>query len=292
MSDFLFAELERYSSLTEEKMHEILTDSRIPKDLSETMGYSVFAGGKRLRPALVLAANELFSGKDENALPFAAAIEFIHTYSLIHDDLPAMDNDDYRRGRLTSHKKFGDDRAILAGDALQALAFEILLDSCTSSGNIKAARSIAHAAGVFGMVAGQWVDVTLNGKVFDRKTMEYIHENKTAAMIIGAIKAGAQCGGADEKDIDKLTGYADCIGVAFQIIDDILDVEGDEKTLGKATGSDGANHKTTYVTLYGLDGAKEKAKEYTEKAKSLIFCYGEKARFFAELADWLLIRKK
>lgn len=292
MSDFLFSELERYSSLTEEKMHSILSDSRIPKDLSETMAYSVFAGGKRLRPALVLAANELFGGKDENALPFAAAIEFIHTYSLIHDDLPAMDNDDYRRGRLTSHKKFGEDRAILAGDALQALAFEVLLDSCISSGNIKAAQSIAHAAGVFGMVAGQWVDVTLNGEVFDRKTMEYIHENKTAAMIVGAIKAGALCAGAGEKDVERLTEYADCIGVAFQIIDDILDVEGDEKTLGKATGSDGANHKTTYVTLYGADGAKKKAEEYTEKAKSVLSCYGEKAKFFLELADWLLIRKK
>lgn len=292
MSEFLFSEMERYSSLTEEKMRSLLSNPRIPQALSETMAYSVFAGGKRLRPALVLAASELFSGKIENALNFAAAIEFIHTYSLIHDDLPAMDNDDYRRGRLTSHKKFGEDRAILAGDALQALAFEVLLNSCTTDGNIKAAQSIARAAGVTGMVAGQWVDVTLNGQIFDRRTMEYIHENKTAAMIVGAIKAGAQSADAADEDVLRLTEYADRIGVAFQIIDDILDVEGDEKTLGKAIGSDGANRKTTYITLYGLDGARKKSKEYTDGAKEALSLFGDNARFFRELADWLLIRKK
>ena len=284
--------LEAYSALVDKKMHTYLNDERIPLELREAMSYSVFAGGKRLRPALVLASCELFEGDFEKALPFACAIEMIHTYSLIHDDLPAMDNDDYRRGRLTSHKVFGEDKAILAGDGLLSLAFDVMLNAAETKGCLNAAKYVSYAAGVKGMVAGQWVDVGSNGVKISAETMEYIHLNKTAAMIIGAIKAGAACAGASDNDIKTLEEYATEIGYTFQIVDDILDVEGDSEELGKATGSDEANNKTTYVTLYGIEGAREKATEHTEKAISAISRYGEKAQFFVELARYMLVRKK
>ncbi len=284
--------LELYTSLVEEKMHKYLLNAEIPEKLREAMAYSIFAGGKRIRPALLLASSELFCDTVEEALPFACAIEFIHTYSLIHDDLPALDNDDYRRGRLTLHKVYGEDLAILAGDALLSYAFEILLDASKDKKTLDAARYITYAAGAQKMVAGQWIDVISNGKKISPETMEYIHMNKTAAMIIGAIKAGASCGGANSFDIGRMEEYGKEIGYTFQIIDDILDVEGDMEELGKKTGSDALNEKTTYVTLYGIQGAKEKAIEHTKRAISQVEYYGEKAEFFVELAEYLLERKK
>lgn len=284
--------IEYYSQIVNKKMDEYIKNDEIPSKMQEAMAYSVFAGGKRLRPALVLAACEMFKGNIEKALPFACAIEFIHTYSLIHDDLPALDNDDFRRGRLTSHKVFGEDLAILVGDALLSYAFEIMADACEDKASIEATRYITYAAGAKSMVAGQWVDVSSNGVNIDFDKMEYIHLNKTAAMIIGAIKAGAVCGGADKKDTDIISEYAKEIGYTFQIVDDILDVEGDSEELGKKIGSDQSNEKTTYVTLFGIDGAKEKAWEHTERAISLLNPYGEKAGFFVELAKYLLTRKK
>ena len=285
-------QLEHYSGICEAKMKDYLSNKDIPELLGIVMSYSVFAGGKRLRPALLLSACELFSGNTDIALPFACAIEFIHTYSLIHDDLPAIDNDDYRRGRLTSHKKYGEDKAILAGDALQSYAFEIMLNSCNDENTVKAARHIAKAAGVTQMVAGQWVDVTLNGKAFGDDTMEYIHLRKTAAMIIGSLCAGASIAGASNEDIENLKTYGREIGYAFQIVDDILDVEGSAEELGKATGSDEANHKTTFVTMYGLENAKQKAKEHTLRALKAIETYGEKAQFLADMAYYVLNRNK
>lgn len=287
MSEFLFENVARYGALCDKKMREYLQNSEIPEELKETMAYSVFAGGKKLRSSLLLAANEYCNGNTEEALPFAVAIEFIHTYSLIHDDLPAMDNDDYRRGKLTSHKTFGEDRAILAGDGLLSYAFEIMLENANSPNKLLSAQSIAYACGVKGMVAGQWVDVTNNGKVYGSETADYIHDRKTAAMIIGATKAGAYCAGADNKTVKKFEDYARFIGMCFQITDDILDVEGDEKLLGKPIGSDESNSKTTFVSIYGLDGAKKLAKEYAEKAKSIF----SDSKFFTELADWILNRK-
>ncbi len=284
--------LNEYNVLVEAKMQEYLSKKDIPVELQKAMGYSVFAGGKRLRPALVLASCELFNKNLEKALPFACAMEFIHTYSLIHDDLPSMDNDDWRRGRLTSHKVFGEDKAILAGDGLLSYAFDIMLDNCNEISEINAARFISKAAGVNGMVAGQWVDVSSNGKKITEDLMQYIHANKTGALIIGALKAGASCGGASQKDIEIIEEYGKCIGYTFQIIDDILDVVGNEEELGKAIGSDEANDKTTYVTLFGIEGAKKKAIEYTEKAISIMETYGEKAIFFTELAKYLLNRTK
>jgi geranylgeranyl diphosphate synthase type II len=284
--------IEYYSQIVNEKMEEYIKNDEIPLKLQEAMAYSVFAGGKRLRPALVLASCELFGGNIEKALPFACAIEFIHTYSLIHDDLPALDNDDYRRGRLTSHKVFGEDLAILAGDALLSYAFEIMADASVDKDTILATRYITYGAGARKMVAGQWVDVSSNGVNIDFEKMEYIHLNKTAAMIIGAIKAGAVCGGADEKNIELMGEYAKEIGYTFQIVDDILDVEGDSEELGKKTGSDLLNDKTTYVTMFGLEGAKLKAQEHTDTAISLLTPFNEKAEFFVELAKYLLTRKK
>ncbi len=284
--------LNQYNALVEAKMQEYLCKKDIPEELQKAMAYSVFAGGKRLRPALVLATCELFCDNLEKALPFACAIEFIHTYSLVHDDLPSMDNDDYRRGRLTSHKVFGEDKAILAGDGLLSYAFDIMLENCKDENSINAAKYISNAAGVNGMVAGQWVDVSSNGQKITKDVMHFIHINKTAALIIGAIKAGASCGNASEKDIKLCEEYGRCIGYTFQIIDDILDVIGDKEALGKATGSDEANEKTTYVTLYGIEGAKKQAEEYTEKAISIMEPYGEKAMFFIELATYLLNRNK
>lgn len=284
--------LNEYNVLVETKMQEYLCKSGIPEEMQKAMGYSVFAGGKRLRPALIIASCELFDKNVERALPFACAMEFIHTYSLIHDDLPSMDNDDWRRGRLTSHKVFGEDKAILAGDGLLSYAFDIMLDNCADENTVNAARYISKAAGVNGMVAGQWVDVSSNGKTVSEDLMQYIHSNKTGALIIGALKAGASCGGASPKDIEIFEEYGKCIGHTFQIIDDILDVVGSIEELGKATGSDAANKKTTYVTLFGVEGAKNKAIEYTEKAISIMKPYGEKAIFFIELAKYLLNRTK
>ncbi len=284
--------LTQYNNLVELKMREYLTKKEIPAELQEAMAYSIFAGGKRLRPALVLASSELFCDDLTKALPFACAIEFIHTYSLVHDDLPSMDNDDYRRGRLTSHKVFGEDKAILAGDGLLSYAFDIMLENCTDINTLRAAKYISEAAGINGMVAGQWVDVSSNGQKIEEKTMHYIHMNKTAALIIGAIKAGAACGGAGEKDIAIMEEYGREIGYTFQIIDDILDVIGDEESLGKATGSDAANQKTTYVTLYGIEGAKKQAEMHTNKALQIMEQYGEKSIFFNELALFLLSRDK
>lgn len=284
--------LDRYIELTENAINEYLSNKEIPLELQETMKYSSLAPGKRLRPALLINACEICGGKAEDAIPFACAMEFIHTYSLIHDDLPALDNDDMRRGRPTLHKKYDEARAILTGDALLSYAFEIALDAADNMNKVKAAREIAVAAGATKMVAGQWVDVTLNGKVVDEKTMEYIHLNKTAAMIIGATRAGAFVAGADEEKIEALSVYARAIGYTFQIIDDILDVEGDSESLGKNVGSDEANNKMTFVTLFGVDGAKEQAKKYTEQAIKSLDAFGEKAEFMRHLAQYLLNRKK
>lgn len=284
--------LDRYIELTENAINEYLSNKDIPLELQETMKYSSLAPGKRLRPALLINACEICGGKAEDAIPFACAMEFIHTYSLIHDDLPALDNDDMRRGRPTLHKKYDEARAILTGDALLSYAFEIALDAADNMNKVKAAREIAVAAGATKMVAGQWVDVTLNGKVVDEKTMEYIHLNKTAAMIIGATLAGAFVAGADKEKIDALNEYACAIGYTFQIIDDILDVEGDSVFLGKNVGSDEANNKMTFVTLFGIEGAKEQAKKYTEQAIKSLDAFGEKAEFMRHLAQYLLNRKK
>ncbi|MBP5661605.1 MAG: polyprenyl synthetase family protein [Clostridia bacterium] len=269
----------------------LLDDDAIPVKLRETMAYSLFAGGKRLRPALVLASCELCGGEAKTALPFACGIEMIHTYSLIHDDLPAMDNDDFRRGKPTLHKQFGEDQAILTGDALLHGAFEIMLDGCHDFTGVNAVRRIAHASGMRGMSAGQWVDVTLTGTGFDEATMRYIHLHKTADLIRGAIGAGADVAGASKEMLARLDTYGQEIGYTFQIVDDVLDVEGDSAELGKRVGSDEGNHKTTFVTLFGPDGAKEQARLHTARALEMLEPFAEKGNFLRELALFLRDRK-
>ena len=240
-----------------------------PPVIFEAMRYSLLAGGKRLRPMMVLAACEAVGGKKEDALPFACALEMIHTYSLIHDDLPAMDNDDYRRGRLTSHKVFGEDMAILAGDGLLHHAMDTMADACLKNPTPQttgAMKAIAHGAGIFGMLTGQVVDVHFEGKPLDIETLDFIHLHKTAAMIRGALEAGAIVGGADKEIAEQFGLAGEKIGVAFQILDDILDVTSTLEELGKPIHSDEKNEKTTYVTLFGIEKSREIAAKLSDEA--------------------------
>ncbi len=254
------------------------------KTVMEAMNYSIHAGGKRLRPMLMMETYLMLGGKDPEKMlyPFMAAIEMIHTYSLCHDDLPAMDNDEYRRGQKSTHAMFGEAMGILAGDALLNYAFETALGAFDNVSDQDSIRRIASAlsilakkAGIYGMVGGQVVDIESEEKSADEVTMDtikFIHENKTAAMIESSMMIGAALAGADEADIKKLEKIASDVGLAFQIQDDILDITGDEKALGKPVGSDEANGKTTYVSLTGLEKAKEDVAALSSNALSEIAC--------------------
>lgn len=271
----------------------IPSEKEYPSIIFQAMRYSVFAGGKRLRPIFLLSACEAFGGEKEKAVPFACAIEMIHTYSLIHDDLPALDNDDYRRGVLTSHKKFGEDIAILAGDALLHHAFECMADACCEkniNNGIKAMQTIAHGAGVYGMVAGQVVDVISEGKTIEKHTLDFIHKNKTAAMISGALKAGALLGGASEQQAEQMKSAGEKIGIAFQIQDDILDVVSTLEELGKPIHSDEKNKKMTYVTMCGLEESKNIVKQLSEEAMKQLETVCNKDKFLLELTQYLIKR--
>ncbi len=261
------------------------------KTLFEAMNYSLDAGGKRLRPVLVYEFSRVF-GKSLDVAPFCAAIEMIHTYSLIHDDLPALDNDDLRRSRPTNHKVFGEAMAILAGDGLLNHAHEIMLNSCLDGDikKIKAAHAISSGAGIYGMIGGQVVDVESEGKKIDIDKLNFIHNYKTAAMIVGSCLAGAYLGGAGEEDIKKVKDYALSIGLAFQIEDDILDIIGDEKKLGKKIGSDIANEKATYPSLLGMQESVKIARELVEKAKKAILDLDIDGSFLIDLADYIVSR--
>lgn len=270
------------------------SEKEYPSIIFEAMRYSVFAGGKRLRPVLLLSACETLGGDTEKAIPFACAIEMIHSYSLIHDDLPAMDNDDYRRGMLTNHKKFGEDIAILAGDGLLHHAFEIMSDACVkycSEKTVKAMQAIAHGAGVFGMLSGQVADVISEGKQIDEKTMYFIHKNKTAAMLQGALKAGTLLAGGTEQQIKLMEQAGEKIGVAFQIADDILDVTSTFQELGKPVHSDEKNEKNTFVTMYGIEASQKMVQTLSEEAIAIFQTFGEKADFLIELTQYLMKRK-
>ncbi len=270
-------------------------ETEYPDIIFKAMRYSVFAGGKRLRPIMLLAVCQMLGGDIKKASPFACAIEMIHTYSLIHDDLPALDNDNFRRGRLTSHKAFGEDIAILAGDALLGHAFEVMSKAVCDFKDMNCALAmydIAYGAGVNGMLTGQVVDVISDGKKIDKNTLDFIHANKTAAMIQGAFKAGAHIAGADDKTVRSLDMAALKIGVAFQIQDDILDVTGTFEEIGKPVFSDAKNNKTTYVTLLGIEKSKERVKNFSEEAIDILKTFGEKADFLVELTEYLIDRKK
>jgi len=267
----------------------------LQKNVIEAMRYSVKAGGKRLRPTLAIAVSRLLGGKDEEILPFAAAIEMIHTYSLIHDDLPCMDNDDLRRGKPTNHKVYGEAMALLAGDGLLNKAFEVMTSGALLSSNkenaLRTMEYIGRASSDHGMIGGQVIDMENESKDIPVEVLQKMHELKTGALICAAVMAPAYLYSAEEVKKQALLQYAQSIGLAFQVKDDILDVEGNEKLLGKKIGSDNINGKTTYITIYGLDKSKEILDDLTKKAISALDIFGEKASFLKELAIYLLKRQ-
>lgn len=281
--------LDRKAKRTENALDEYLASwEGVPERLIEAVRYSLFAGGKRLRPALALGAADIIAGDDTPALPAACAIEMIHTYSLIHDDLPAMDNDDLRRGRPTSHKAFGEATAILAGDALLTMAFDVL----ASTGNAHVIREMAQAAGATGMVGGQLLDMEAEGQAIDLEGLRRIHAYKTGALIRVAVRAGALLAGAGTGQLDALTRYGEHIGLAFQIADDILDVVGDEKTLGKRVGGDASHEKATYPALVGLDLARKLAANAVDDALLALAPFGSEADGFRALARYIIERDR
>ena len=265
------------------------------KKIFESMNYSLKAGGKRLRPILTLEACKIVGGEEEDAIAFAVAIEMIHTYSLIHDDLPALDNDDLRRGRKTNHKVYGEAMAILAGDALLNYAYEIMLKESIGKNDpekyLKAINEIAKSAGIYGMIGGQVVDIESEGKKIDMDKLDFIHMNKTAAIIIGCMRAGAIIGNATDKQLEDITKYAKNIGLSFQIVDDILDIVGDEAKLGKNVGSDIDNEKSTYPSLIGLEKSKEVANQLIKEAKASINKISKDNAFLNGLAEYIVDRE-
>ena len=259
------------------------------KIIYESANYSVKAGGKRIRPLLAYSVCEALGGDVEKAKHFASAVEFIHTYSLIHDDLPCMDNDDYRRGLPTNHKKYGEAIALLAGDSLLTYAFETTANSDTTADvTVKAISAISKAAGMAGMIGGQVIDIS-GAKDFEQ--LKTVHKMKTGALIRLACYLGAISANADEQQLLAIDRFADNLGIAFQIKDDMLDVESTAEELGKPIGSDEKRGIITYVTLFGIDGAREKLKKHTDEAKKALDSLGQKAEFLHNLSDYLLNRK-
>ncbi len=265
-----------------------------PPSIHQAMRYSVFAGGKRIRPILCLETARIFDPDPIHALFPGCAIEFIHTYSLIHDDLPALDNDDLRRGKPTSHKQFGEATAILAGDGLLTLAFETIAATPVSAERrVAMVREIATAAGtVNGMVGGQVADLESEGKTVVPDTLEYIHRSKTAALIRASVTSGALCAGASGEDVSRLRRFGETIGWAFQVTDDILDVEESSAALGKTAGKDIAQQKATYPAVFGLERSHEIAEELSARAIGELQIYGERAEHLRAIAEYLVVRRK
>lgn len=295
-----------FNEMFKDKVKEIndIIHSFMPKcegkqeKVIEAMNYSIDTGGKRIRPMIMLETYRLLGGKDIGVVaPFMAALECIHTYSLVHDDLPAMDNDEYRRGQLTTHKKFGEDIGILAGDGLLNYAYEIMLRACISAeaselkGCVKASQIIANKAGIYGMVGGQTLDVWLTGKTMSAEDLDFIFNLKTGALIEAAFMAGAVLAGADDETVGNLEKAGGLVGTAFQIKDDILDVTGTQEVIGKPVLSDERNNKTTYVTLYGIDKAQADVETMSEQAVQYVKAAGEND-FLVKLIYQLINREK
>ncbi|MBQ3666428.1 MAG: polyprenyl synthetase family protein [Lachnospiraceae bacterium] len=294
-------ELDKRTTDVEKVIRRFLIDEDICKNdkqnqIYEAMNYSILAGGKRLRPMLVLETCRLFGGNEKDAFPFMAAIEMIHTYSLVHDDLPAMDNDEYRRGRKTTHAVYGEAMGILTGDALLNFAFETALKGALQAENkenaLKALSILANKAGVFGMIGGQVVDIKNDGRAIDLDTLDYINELKTGALIEASMMMGAVLAGADDMETKKIEQAASYIGQAFQIQDDILDVTSTSEVLGKPVLSDERNHKSTYVSLLGIEDASQKVNDLTNKAIEMIKSFQYENEFLFELINSLIYRKK
>src|SRR5713101_4748113 len=268
-------------------------ESAPPSSIHRAVRYSVFAGGKRLRPVLCLESARIFDADITPALHPACAMEFIHTYSLIHDDLPALDNDDLRRGKPTCHKQFGEATAILAGDALLTLAFETLSAAPVEPGRrVAVIHEVAAAAGTRdGMVGGQVADLEAEGREVAPAMLEYIHRSKTAALIRASVVSGALCGVAGEADVARMRRFGESIGWAFQVVDDILDVEESSAALGKTAGKDQAQRKATYPALYGLEKSHQMARELATRAIGELSTYAERAGRLREMAEFLVLRR-
>jgi geranylgeranyl diphosphate synthase type II len=290
--------LKAYLKSRQQKIDRAL-DRYLPKEsvkpatIHKAMRYSLFAGGKRLRPILCLAAAEACGGKIDNALPLACALECIHTYSLVHDDLPSMDNDDFRRGRATCHKVFGDGIAVLAGDGLSTIAFEIVSRAKPTSRYDMSIllREVAVAAGSQKLIAGQVADLEAEGQKIDMSGLRYIHQNKTAAILTTSVRLGAMSANANPKQLNAITKFGRALGLAFQIIDDILDVTQTSEKLGKSAGKDIAAKKATYPAVIGLEKSRAEARRLTRQAHDTLANFRTKAEALQELANYLLERE-
>lgn len=290
-------ELTKYIDIINNELTKYLKEEDCPERiLNESKGYSLMAGGKRLRPTLIIASYNLFKDDIEKCYKFAVAMEMVHTFSLIHDDLPGIDNDDYRRGKLTNHKKYNEATAILAGDSLLNNAYNLIIDDISESDDnekqskLNALYELSY--GIDRMIAGEYVDTEYEGKQISSDYLEYMHENKTGALIKASVRIGAILANADEKDLNKLTEYAEKIGLAFQIKDDILSEIGNEKELGKPVGNDKARGKCTYVTKYGLEKAQKMLDDIINEAIEIIQNYNEKGEFLIKLALYIKNRNK
>jgi len=263
-----------------------------PKEIHKAIRYSVFAGGKRLRPYLTMLAFQMYNEDVELVTPIAAAIEMIHTFSLIHDDLPDIDDDEYRRGKKSCHAMFGEGVALLAGDALLISAFELVtMAEIDASLRVQFVKELAREVGVKGLITGQMVDIESEGKKVDKKTLNFIHANKTARLINLSLRFGAMAGGAPANELALIEEYGNLIGLVFQIVDDLLDIEGSQEELGKSIGKDANVEKATFPAVYGIDESRAKAAELTEKARQVISPLGNKALKLDILAEYLLTRK-
>ncbi len=289
--------MRRQKALVDAHLEELLPKAdAYPEIIHRAIRYSVFAGGKRLRPLLALAAGEALGGEPSRLLPMACALEMIHTYSLIHDDLPAMDNDDFRRGQPTAHKKFGEGIAVLAGDALLTLAFQVLAEipmpANRAETKVRVIERIARAIGTScGMLGGQVVDLTTEGKAFTREELDYIHSSKTGALIQGSVEAAAIMSDAPPEANERIARFGARIGLAFQVVDDILDVEASSAELGKTAGKDRAGGKATYPALLGIEASKSIARQLVAEAARELDFLGESAEVLKELARFISIRR-
>ena len=287
--------LQRGQQLTDSALDRLLpSETQRPASIHKAMRHSVFAGGKRLRPILCIESGRLIAGSVPVGIEnLCAALEMLHTYSLIHDDLPALDNDDLRRGRPTSHKVFGEAIAILAGDALQTQAYEVLAGlNCSAEARVRMIEEIARRTGtVDGMIGGQVVDLEAEHTRPDLSTLEYIHRSKTAALITASVVSGGLFAGADEPAVTKLRSFGEAIGLAFQIVDDILDVTQSSAQLGKTAGKDSAAEKATYPALFGIEKSRQKAGELLKIASESLQLFGPRADTLKQLASFLVDRK-
>ena len=291
------AELKKYQEIVEKELDKyVRKDKCIEETLNKSMEYSLMGGGKRLRPILVIATYQLFKNDIEKCMPYAVAIEMVHNFSLIHDDLPGIDNDDFRHGRQTNHKKFNEATAILAGDGLLNSAYIVISEELQKSAQEELKEKLKifneFSLAVDRMIAGEYIDTEYEGKEISTEYLDYIHINKTGALLKLCVRMGAILGKANEEELQELSNYADKIGLAFQIKDDILSEEGDEKILGKPVGNDKKRKKCTYVSKYGLQESKQRLEKITQEAIKSLDKFGEKAEFLKELALYIQNRNK